>query len=135
GTCYGGPICAGGDFTCTTTCSTSTSYAAGQSCTISATYHPSIAGPASSSIFICDNAGTRSLTLLGNGLAAGAIGLAPSTFNFGNVLVGQASANQDFTFTNSGAGTVSLGVVSTTGDFNLVTTTCQSQLASNATCK
>jgi len=135
GTCYGGPVCVGGDFTCSFGCSTSSSYAQGQSCTISASFHPSVPGPISSTIFICDNVGVRSIALLGNGVSATSnLSMTPTTFDFGSVLVGQQSNVQQFAVTNTGAGGASLGSWVLTGDFNLVTTTCGATLAPSASC-
>src|SRR5207244_2636678 len=61
--------------------------------------------------------------------------MSPSTYDFGNVLVGQQSPGQDFFVANNGTGTATLGPLSLTGDFNLVTSTCSGVLAPSATCK
>jgi len=134
--CSSAPVCVGGDFTCTVGCNTTTSYVNPASCTISASFHPATNGTKTTTIFICDNAAgsPRSITLQGIG-GVSAFTLGPSSFDFGNVLVGQASTSQDFIVTNSGTVPATLGPVSTSGDFNLVNTTCSGVLAASATCK
>ena len=64
---------------------------------------------------------------------AGAISLTPASLTFGTQNVGTTSAGQQVTVRNTGSATVTLGSISTSGDFAR-TTTCGSALAAAASC-
>jgi hypothetical protein len=84
----------------------------GQSITFNATFSPQSAGSASGNITLGSNASNPTLTisLAGNGTAAGQLSVSPTSFNFGNVVVG-ASAS---TSASLGASTASVTVTSIT---------------------
>lgn len=69
--------------------------------------------------------------------SAAAVTLAPSTLNFGSVMVGSASTSQTLTLSNSGGSTVSITSISFTGtnsgDFTQ-SNTCGSSLAASSNC-
>jgi parallel beta-helix repeat protein len=135
--CYGGPFCYGGGFTCSTTCSTSPStYAPGTSCSVSASFSPSFTGPQTTTIFLCDNAAgsPRSITLSGNGTVPAVVTISPSQWDFGNTLVGSKSPTKSFSINNSGSGAAPIGPVSTTGAFTLVSTNCTTEIPAGGSC-
>lgn len=67
GDCSGPPLCSGSDFACTTTCVIGADIASNTSCNIAATFAPTAAGPRSTTVNICDNAGNRTITFKGTG--------------------------------------------------------------------
>lgn len=68
--------------------------AAGQSATLSIKFSPTSAGSKSSTLSIMSDAADPSttVTLSGDGLAAGQLAVSPSTMNFGSVAVGSSTA-------------------------------------------
>lgn len=134
--CYGGPICAAGPFSCANTCTTGTPYATSASCAINVTFTPAATGPHSTTFYICDNAaGTpRSVTLSGIGIAAPPPTIAPTLHDFGNLEVGGTSAAQAFTVTNPSPAPITLTAFNVTGPYQIVSTTCGATLAASASC-
>lgn len=134
--CYGGPFCSGGGFTCSTTCSTGTPYANGTSCSISAQFSPSFTGSQSTTIFLCDNAAgsPRSITLSGNGTVPSTLSISPTSWDFGSVLVGGKSEQKAFLISNNGTSPAPIGPVHTTGAFTLESTTCGSEVPAGSSC-
>ena len=135
-TCTGGPICSSGAFTCAIACSTSTPYAAGNSCSISVSFSPSVAGPASETFYVCDNAAgsPRSVTLIGTGVPPPPPTVSPASHAFGTFQVGTASASQTFTFTNPAPITVPVSGVTASGPFEIQSNTCGTSIAAGASC-
>jgi len=91
--------------------------AAGASMTFTAVFTPSGSGAVSGSISLTSNAPASPLTIALSGTAATATGLLganPSSFNFGNVLVG-SSGTQTITLTNSGNASVTISAATATG--------------------
>jgi hypothetical protein len=64
---------------------------------------------------------------------APAVGLAPSSLNFGNQPIGTTSAAKPVTLTNTGTGPLTLNSIVATGDYG-ETNTCASPLAPGAQC-
>jgi hypothetical protein len=73
-------------------------------------------------------------SLSGTGAAAPLLTITPPAFEFGSVLLGSSSAPTAFTIKNPGPSTVSLAAPTTSGPFQLVSTTCGTSLGSLATC-
>jgi hypothetical protein len=135
--CYGGnPICTGGAFICSTTCATGTPYATGAACSFTATFAPITLGAQTTTIDICDNAGgnPRTLTLAGTGVVPPPATISPSSFDFGNIEQGTASAIQTFTVSNPAPVSISLTAFSVTGPYVIVSTTCTTTLAAASSC-
>src|SRR6185503_6272967 len=90
--CYGGPICYGGAFICSTTCETSTPYATGQVCQVTARFAPTFTGFQSSSIYLCHNGVNNPtvVTLQGDSIPPPPLVLAPDEWDFGEVTVGES---------------------------------------------
>ncbi len=131
-----------GDFAQTNTCPVGTgTLAAGSSCTIAVAFSPGASGVRSASLQLTDNAGDspQSVALSGSG-AAPAVSLTPSSLGFGSQLIGNTSAAQSVTLTNSGTASLSLSNITVAGanagDF-AQTNNCPSApatLATGATC-
>src|SRR5712664_163137 len=91
------------------------SLAPGQSSTFNAQFAPTAAGSASGSVSISSNAYKTPTvaSLTGSGTLA-ALSPNPSSFNFGNVLVG-SSGTQTITLSNSGTASVTISAASASG--------------------
>jgi hypothetical protein len=89
--------------------------APGQSSTFNAEFAPAASGSASGSVSISSNAHNSPTvaSLAGSGMLA-ALSPNPSTFNFGNVMVG-SSGTQTFTLSNSGTAGVTISAASASG--------------------
>jgi len=135
--CQASAFCTGGDFVCSTDCATApASYGMNAACHVNATFAPNATGPQSAVIYVCDNAtgSPRSITLTGNGTAAASLAIAPSSYEFGGVLVGNRSAATTFTVTNPGTAPAAIGTISTRGDFALDFADCGSSVAAGGSC-
>jgi len=130
-------IVASGDFAQTNTCGSS--LGAGANCTISVTFIPTAAGTRTGAVKITDNAAgsPQSLGLAGTGSnAPPVLSLSTSSLSFGSQAVGNASAAQVVTLSNSG-GALSISSIAVTGtnagDFSQ-SNTCGSSVAGGANC-
>lgn len=135
-TCDGGPICSSGGFICSTTCLPPHSYAPGASCSITTTFAPTFIGTGqTTSIYVCDSSGTGTLALLtGDGVVPSPINIQPPAWDFGTVTIGQSSSDQIFAIANPGSVPVTIGTVSTTGDFVIADSNCASVIAAGSQC-
>ena len=134
---YGGPMCSGGAFSCSTTCDTGSEYAKNQTCSVTAKFSPFFSGPQSTTITFCDNtsSGSNSIVLQGEGIPPPPLSLSPSTWDFGGVPVGETSNPRTFTLTHTNDyGGDLLIDVSTVGEFDIESTTCGSTLESGDSC-
>ena len=126
-------IAASGDFAATNTCGTSV--AAGANCAIAVTFTPTQTGARTGTLTISDNAANspQTVPLSGTGTAP-AVTLAPAALaDFGNVLVGQTSAAETVTLTNSGSAALAITSIAASGDF-AATNTCGTSVAAGANC-
>jgi hypothetical protein len=130
-------ITASPNFSETNTCPISPStLAASLSCQISVTFAPTTTGNLQGSVTIVDNAagGQQVVNLGGMGTpAAPGVNLSPTTLVFSNQPISVPSAAQDVTLKNTGAGTLTIGSIAASGDFQ-ETNNCGSNLASGSTC-
>jgi hypothetical protein len=122
-------------FSQTNTCGGS--LAAAGTCTISAVFKPTVAGPATTTVFInAGSAGTQSVALSGTGVAA-PYTLSPTSVVFGSETEGVASASAPITVTNTGSAVLSITSITISGSnpaqFSQ-TNTCGSSLAAGGTC-
>ena len=122
-----------GDFTQTTTCSTS--IAAGGSCAVMATFTPAALGGRSAAITFTAGATAESVKLSGSGTAP--VTLSATTLAMGSVIVGSPSATKTLTITNAGTSPLTLGTLAITGtnaaDFSN-TNTCSTSIAAAGNC-
>ncbi|HUI42319.1 MAG TPA: choice-of-anchor D domain-containing protein, partial [Terriglobia bacterium] len=89
--------------------------AAGQQTTFNATFAPAATGNASGSLSIASNAANSPATILLSGTGATLLlGAAPTSLDFGNVIVG-SSSRQTVTLTNTGTESVTVSRATATG--------------------
>lgn len=135
--CYGGPICASGAFSCSNTCTTGgTGYAPGNSCSVNVTFAPVATGAQTTTFYICDNApgSPRAITLSGTAIAPPPPALTPGSFDFGGVQVGGFSPYQSFTVTNGSPTPLAIGPFTATGPFQVVAGTCGASVPPSSSC-
>jgi N-acetylneuraminic acid mutarotase len=104
-------IATSGEFSQSHTCPTT--LASGQSCTITVTFTPTVAGTQNSAVTLKDNcpgSPKQTISLTGTGETL-ALGFTPAALNLGNVAVG-SSTTQSATLTNDGAAAVNITGVS-----------------------
>jgi hypothetical protein len=120
-----------GDFSQTNTCGTS--IAAGGSCAVSVKFAPTASGSRSGNLTVTASGITNTIPLSGSGVAPGPIVSAnPASLSFPGTIVGNTSAAQTVTLTNTGTTSATVSGVTATGDF-AQTNTCGA-LAVGASC-
>lgn len=77
--------------------------------------------------------GTFSFSGCGGGGVPGA-SVSPASLNFKKVLIGQTSAAQTVTLTNTGSATLNISSITTSGNYAISNNTCGSQLNAGANC-
>ena len=123
----------GSDYT-VTPCSSP--LAAGASCTMNVTFHPSAAGPSTSALTLTTNAAgsPHSVPLTGTGVAiAPAVSLTPSSLTFASRTVSTTSLPQTVTLANTGNGPLAIFPMAISGDFAF-TSACGASLAAGGSC-
>jgi hypothetical protein len=110
-----------------------TSLAASSDCSVSVAFTPISAGPATGTLTLTDGAGTLAVQLTGTGTTPPTDALAPSSLSFSGTIIGQPSAAQTVTLTNSGQNPLTGVAISVTAPFEQ-TTTCTAVLAAQASC-
>jgi hypothetical protein len=103
--------------------------AAKATCTVVMHYAATTRGPVQAQVALVATPGGRAtVTLLGSGLAPAELTLAPSSYDFGNLLLGGVTGDAQFTVTNAGdvdATGVSLSTDGpNAGDFSVSSSTC-----------
>jgi hypothetical protein len=88
--------------------------AAGQSANFSVVFAPAAAGSASGNIVFSSSVGPLNVALSGTGVAAGALTTNPTSFTFGNVLVGYSSSQTE-TLKNTGGEALTITVATISG--------------------
>lgn len=127
-----------GDYSMTKTCGTS--LASSASCSASVTFKPAASGTRTATLVFSNSAGTQTVVLTGTGgsTSSGGATVSPSSFSFGSLPVGTASANEIVFLRNTGTSTFSMSGMSITGadpnDFFEVTQKCGSSLAPSTSC-
>jgi len=120
------------DYTLTNGCGTS--LAAGQKCTITVTFTPSVIGTDNATVNIFDSAANSPQTAALTGTGTTPVTLTPTSATYASQTVGTTSAAKAFTLTSSLTATLNNMVIGTTGDFAVSTTTCGTSLASKGKC-
>jgi hypothetical protein len=124
-------ISTSGDYGQTNTCGSS--IAAGSSCTINVTFTPAATGTRTGNLTVTASGITNTVPLSGTGVAPGPIvNVNPSSLTFPATIVGNPSAAQAVTVSNSGTTTATISGVAASGDYSQ-TNTCSS-LAVGASC-
>ncbi|MEO5695459.1 MAG: choice-of-anchor D domain-containing protein, partial [Usitatibacter sp.] len=129
-------ICASGSFICETTCDTGTAYSKGQSCRITAKFTPPFNGYQSTALYICDNTSVtpKQVYFEGNGILPPPITVSPRSWDFGAVPIGEAGEPHKFVVSNVGYGSLDLVSLATSGEYDVVNSTCGSFLYGGASC-
>jgi hypothetical protein len=127
---------ASGDFNETDTCA-GTVLNAGATCSIEVLFAPTQTGVRSGGLTVAANipGGQLSIPMIGTGIPAGLIALAPATINFGQVEIGTTSQPLQVTMENGGNSTLAIASVSVSSPFALVTNVCFPSLAANTDCQ
>jgi len=128
-------ISANGDFAQNNNCGAT--LAGGTSCTINVSITPTTAGARSGSLSVSSDAtgSPHTISLSGTGVAVAvpAVSLNPTSLTFAARNIGNPSAAQVVTLTNTGSGVLNIASIVTSGDFAR-TTTCGATLGAGANC-
>jgi hypothetical protein len=119
----------------TTTCGAT--LAAGAACTAQVVFQPVTAGTAAATLTLTSSTlGVKSavVPLSGTGQAASALSASPGKLTFAATAIGQSSAVQTVTISNSGGMAAAGLTVTVSGPFGLSQNTCGTSLASGASC-
>jgi subtilase family serine protease len=108
--------------------------APGKTCQIEVVFSPTAAGALTGTLSISDNGSNSPQTVSLSGTGKVQAALTPATATFPSTTVGATSAAKVFTLHNYQSTILQDLAISTTGNFSVSTTTCQSELTSNATC-
>lgn len=109
----------------------------GSNCTVQVLFTPAAAGAESASLTLSSSTfGVQSLVvpLNGTGASPAALSVAPPQLSFAAQAIGQPSAAQTVTVSNSGASAAAGLALTATGPFSLTQNTCASSLAAAASC-
>ena len=130
-------FCTSGGFTCSTTCSTDSSYSTGQTCSFTVRFTPTFAGFQSDQICIMDNtaAGQHFINVSGTGTLPPPLTIEPTSHDFGNVPVGATSESMRFQVTNrTPYGSLPVTVMTTGGEFDIVSDSCSPAIPPMSQC-
>lgn len=122
-----------GPFVLATNSCGSTSFAGDSDCQLQLEFAPAAAGATSGSLTIVDAVGTQSVQLTGTGAAPPTDTLSATSLTFGGTILGQTSAAQTVTLTNSGDLALNSIDVNVTGPFQ-VSNNCTTVLAAHSSC-
>ena len=109
------------------------SVAANSACQLTVDFAPTQAGAATGTLTLVDDAGTQTVALSGTGAAAPTDTLVPASLTFSGTIIGQLSASQTVTLSNSGGEVLTSIATSVSGPFQ-VSSNCTTQLAANSSC-
>jgi hypothetical protein len=115
----------------TNTCGISLS--AGNACELTIDFAPTKLGAATGTLIFVDAAGTQTVALSGGGTSAPTDSLSPAALTFPATAVGQPSAIQTVTLTNSGGVNLTSIQISVSGAFT-TSNNCTATLAANSSC-
>ena len=127
-----GSIATSSNFSQTNTCGST--LATGKSCKISVVFTPLQSGSVTGTLSVTDNAGNSPQTVALSGTAEAQAAIVPATEKFPTTVVGATSAAKVFTLHNYQSVILHNLSISTTGEFSVTSTTCQTNLTSNASC-
>jgi len=125
-------IVASGDFVQGNNCGST--LATGASCTINVTFTPTVSGTRSGTLTVTDNAAgsPQTASLTGTGTVPVA-SVSPSSLSLGSQPLGTTSASQAVTISNTGGAALTLGSITSTGDFGQ-TNNCGASVAPGGSC-
>jgi hypothetical protein len=108
---------------------------ANKDCTISVTFSPTQAGPATGTLTVTDSANNspQTVSLSGTGTTA-AVYVSPTSVDFGNQSVGTTSGPQNVDLFNKGSQPITVTSVSTSGNFAVTENYCMNGVKPNTHC-
>jgi len=106
---------------------------ASSDCSVSVLFAPAAAGSANGTLTLVDSEGTHTVQLSGTATSLPTDTLAPTSLSFPGTIIGQTSAAQTITLTNSGQNPLTNIGIATSGPFT-ETTNCTTQLAAQSMC-
>jgi hypothetical protein len=109
------------------------SVAANSDCQLLIEFAPTVAGPATGTLTVVDSAGTQTVGLSGSGAAPPTDTLSATSLAFPGTIVGQTSALQTISLTNSGGVPLTSIALAVSGPFQL-SSNCTTQLVANSSC-
>jgi Abnormal spindle-like microcephaly-assoc'd, ASPM-SPD-2-Hydin len=128
-------IAISGDFAAaTSTKPCGSTLAAGKNCIIKVTFAPTQLGARTGNITITDNAPNSPQTVPLSGTGIPPVALTPGSATYTARTVGTTSLPKVFTLKNNQSVALNGVVISTTGDFNVSTTSCGASLAAKTNC-
>ena len=128
-------IVVSGDFApATSTKPCGSTLAAGANCIIKVTFTPTQLGARTGNITITDNASNSPQTVPLSGTGIAPVTLTPTSATYAAQTVGTTSLPKTFTLKNNQSVTLNSIVISTTGDFSVLVTTCGASLAAKTNC-
>jgi hypothetical protein len=110
-----------------------TSFGSGSDCQLQVAFAPKVAGPASGLLTILDDAGTQVVQLIGTGASPPTDTLSSTALTFVPTIIGQTSAAQSVTLTNSGDLPLTSIAATIGGPFQLKND-CTAQLVAHSSC-
>jgi hypothetical protein len=116
----GSPAAANTDYTVTNSCSSSIPFGAPNTCTVSVTFKPTVAGAETATLQLTDSDSTspQKISLTGTGLTpVPAVMLAPTTLTFASQSLNTTSPPQTVTLSNTGTGPLTIISIAASGDF------------------
>jgi len=110
-------------------CSGATVAASGGSCTVDVVFEPTADGALTGTLSIPSDDSSIpnvdvALSGTGTSVSEPNISVSPAAKSFGNVTVGDTSATQTFTVSNTGTADLNIGSVTKTGDFSITADNC-----------
>lgn len=105
------------------------------SCALLIAFAPATTGPATGSLTLQDQFGTKQVQLSGRGIAPPGLCATPASIDFGSISLGSTSAAQLLTITNNSGSDASGLAVSVNGAFATTSNNCASTLAVGAACQ
>ena len=119
----------------TTTCGATLS--SGSSCTVQVLFQPTVAGSNTATLTISSSTlgvSPAAVPLSGTGSVSAGLSVSPAQMTFAEAVLGQASAAQTATITNTSSVSASGLTVGTTAPFSLTQNTCGTTIAAGASC-
>jgi hypothetical protein len=110
-----------------------TSMAANSDCQLTVEFQPTASGAAAGALTLVDDAGTQSVQLKGVGASPPTDSLSPRSLSFPQTIVGQTSAPQTVTLSNTGDLPLTAIAATVSGSFQL-SSSCTTQLAARSSC-
>jgi len=110
-----------------------TSLAAYAACQLTVEFLPTAVGAVTGTLTVTDAGGTQSVQLTGTGVGAPTDTLSPASLTFSGTIIGQLSAFQTVSLSNSGGLRLTAIATTVTGPFQ-VSNNCGTQLNENASC-